>query len=88
MIFFSGALFIAAALLAVQHVQAGRGKALSTVLSGVVAVFVVLASVGTIVQVYRIGDSGAKATLERQAAVAGVVQRRRRRRLNGLSRAA
>lgn len=62
MIFFSGALFIAAALLAVQHVQAGRGKALSKVLSGVVAVFVVLASVGTIVQVYRIGDSGAKAT--------------------------
>lgn len=62
MIFFAGALFIAAALLAVQHIQAGRGKALSTVLSAVVAVFVVLASVATVVQVYRIGDSGAKAT--------------------------
>ena len=62
MIFFSGALFIAAVLIAVQHVQAGRGKALSTVLTAVVAVFVALASVATIVQTYRIGDSGAKAT--------------------------
>jgi hypothetical protein len=62
MIFFSGALFIAAVLIAVQHIQAGRGKALSTVLTAVVAVFVALASVATIVQTYRIGDSGAKAT--------------------------
>ena len=62
MIYFAVALLIGAVLLAVQHVQAGRGKALSKMLSAVVAVFVVLASVATIVQVYRIGDSGAKAT--------------------------
>ena len=60
--YFAVALLIAAILLAVVHVRQNRGKALSTVLSAAIAVFVVLASVGTIVQVYRIGDSGAKAT--------------------------
>ena len=62
MIVFSGALFIAAALLAFLHVRAGRGKSVSTLFSAIVAVFVVVAGVATIVQVYRIGDSGAKAT--------------------------
>lgn len=62
MILFSGALFIAAVLLVIQHVREGRGKALSTVLSAVVAVFVLVAGFATVVQVYRIGDSGAKAT--------------------------
>lgn len=62
MIFFAGGLLVAAVLLAVLHLRAGRGKSVSTVLSAVVAVFVLLVGVGTIVQVYRIGDSGAKAT--------------------------
>ena len=62
MIYFSGALFIAALLLAVLHLRAGRGKPLSTVLSAVVAAFVLVAGLATIVQTYRIGDSGAKAT--------------------------
>ena len=62
MIVFSGALFIAAALLAVLHVRAGRGKPASTVFSAIVAVVALLAGVATTVQVYRIGDSGAKAT--------------------------
>ncbi len=39
-------------------------------LSAVVAVFVVIASVATIVQVYRIGDSGAKATWSDKPVVA------------------
>jgi Predicted membrane protein (DUF2231) len=60
--YFSIALLIAAILLAVVHVRQNRGKALSTVLSAAVAVFVMVASVATVVQVYRIGDSGAKAT--------------------------
>jgi hypothetical protein len=60
--YFSIALVIGAFLLAVVHVRHNRGKALSTMLSAAVAVFVVLVSVATIVQVYRIGDSGAKAT--------------------------
>ncbi len=62
MAYFALALLVAAVLLAVVHVRAGRGRSLSTVLSAAVAVFVVVAAVATIVQVYRIGDSGAKAT--------------------------
>jgi hypothetical protein len=60
--YFAVALLIAAILLAVIHVRQNRGKTFSAVLSAAIAVFVVLASVGTIVQVYRIGDTGAKAT--------------------------
>lgn len=70
MLYFSAALLVAAVLLAVVHVRAGRGRALSTALSAAVAVFVVVASVATVVQVYRIGDSGAKATWGEVAQVA------------------
>ncbi|AKK29251.1 DUF2231 domain-containing protein [Mycobacterium sp. EPa45] len=62
MIFFALALLVAAVLLAVVHVSAARGRSVSTALAAAVAVFVVVAGVATIVQVYRIGDSGAKAT--------------------------
>lgn len=62
MIFFAGGLLIAAVLLAVVHLRAGRGKSVSTVFNAVVAVVVLVAGIGAIVQVYRIGDSGAKAT--------------------------
>ena len=62
MLYFSLALLVAAVLLAVLHQLGGRGQSLPSVLSVIVAVFVVVAGVATIVQVYRIGDSGAKAT--------------------------
>ena len=62
MIFFAGGLLVAAVLIAVVHLRTGRGKPVSTVLNAVVAVVVLVAGIGTIVQVYRIGDSGAKAT--------------------------
>lgn len=62
MLYFALALLVAAVLLAVVHLRAGRGQSLPSVLSVLVTVFVVVASVATIVQVYRIGDSGAKAT--------------------------
>lgn len=62
MIYFALALLVAAVLLAVIHVSAARARPVSTVLTTLVAVFVVVAGVATIVQVYRIGDSGAKAT--------------------------
>ncbi|MEZ0356690.1 DUF2231 domain-containing protein [Mycobacterium sp. SA01] len=62
MIFFSLALLVAAVLLAVVHVSAARGRSLSTVFTAGIAVFVVVVGVATIVQVYRIGDSGAQAT--------------------------
>ena len=62
MLFFSLALLVAAVLLAVIHVSAARGRSVPTALSAAVAVFVVLAGLATVIQVYRIGDSGAKAT--------------------------
>ena len=60
MIYFAAALLIAAILLVVVHVRTNRGKPLSTVLSAVIAVFVVLAAAATTVQVVRIGHSGAE----------------------------
>ncbi|QEN15902.1 DUF2231 domain-containing protein [Mycolicibacterium sp. ELW1] len=67
MIFFSLALLVGAVLLAVVHVSAARGRELSTVFAAVIAVFVVVVGVATIVQVYRIGDSGAQATWGQRA---------------------
>lgn len=60
MVYFSLALLVAAILLAVVHVRAHRGKPLSTVLSAVIAVFIVVAGVATTVQVLRVGHSGAE----------------------------
>ena len=53
-------LMVAATLLVISHVRANRGKTLPTVLSAVIAVFVVVAAIATSVQVYRIGHSGAE----------------------------
>lgn len=60
MTYFALALLVAAVLLVVAHVRAGRGKALSTALSAVIAVFVVVAAVATTVQALRVGHSGAE----------------------------
>lgn len=60
MVYFALALLVAAILLVVSHVRANRGKALSTALSAVIGVFVVVASVATGAQVFRIGHSGAE----------------------------
>ncbi|BBZ77607.1 hypothetical protein MANY_29440 [Mycolicibacterium anyangense] len=60
MIYFAAALLVAAVLLAVVHLRTSRGKSVSTALNVVVAVMVLAAGIGTIVQTYRIGDSGAK----------------------------
>lgn len=60
--YFAIAMLIAAALLAVIHVREVRGKSVKPVASWIVAVIVVILSVATSVQVYRIGDSGAAAT--------------------------
>jgi hypothetical protein len=62
MIYFAIALLIAAVLNVVIHVREVRGKAVKPVATWIVAVVVVVLSVATAVQVYRIGDSGAKAT--------------------------
>lgn len=60
MLYFSLALLVAAILLVVAHLRAHRGKPLTSALSGIIAVFVIVAGVATTVQVYRIGHSGAE----------------------------
>jgi len=59
MIYVSVALLVSAILLAVVHFRARGGKP-STVLSAIVAVLVVGVGVGSMIQVYRIGHSGAE----------------------------
>lgn len=60
MIYFSLALLVAAILVAVLHVRAGRGKPVSAVVTGIIAVLVVVIGAGAAAQVYRIGHSGAE----------------------------
>jgi ABC-type branched-subunit amino acid transport system permease subunit len=60
-IYFSVALLIAAVLLAGLHVRVERGHSVGPVLRSLVAVVVIAAAVTTMFQVYRIGESGARA---------------------------
>ncbi|HEY5843514.1 MAG TPA: DUF2231 domain-containing protein [Mycobacterium sp.] len=57
MLYFAVALLVAAILLAVLHI-----RSMNTVAATVIAGVVIAASAATIVQVIRIGDSGAQAT--------------------------
>jgi ABC-type branched-subunit amino acid transport system permease subunit len=69
MVYFSIALMAAAVLIAYVHLREARGKSVKPVARWLIAAVVVIASVATTVQVYRIGDSGAKATWSKQSAV-------------------
>ncbi len=69
MVYFSIALVVAAALIAFVHLRKARAKSVKPVARWLIAAIVVIASVATTVQVYRIGDSGAKATWSNQSAV-------------------
>jgi hypothetical protein len=60
MIYFSLALAVAAALLVFLHLRLGRGRSVNQIVAALISVLVVVASVATVVQVYRIGDSGAR----------------------------
>ncbi|HET9875066.1 MAG TPA: hypothetical protein VFQ37_04800 [Mycobacterium sp.] len=60
-IYFSVALAIAAALLAGLHVLLERDRAVQPVLPWLVAAVVIAASAAMLFQVYRIGESGARA---------------------------
>jgi hypothetical protein len=55
------ALVAAVAVLAVVHVRQERGVGATITLQTVVAVLVIAAAVATLVQTYRVGDSGARA---------------------------
>lgn len=60
MIYVSVALLVAALLVTVAHLRAGRGKPLPTVVAAVIAVLVIGVGVGASVQIFRIGHSGAE----------------------------
>ncbi|MEY8018624.1 hypothetical protein [Mycobacterium servetii] len=60
-IYIVAALLATVALLAAVHVRQTRGTAVSLVAQSVVGVLVVVAAAATLIQTYRIGDSGARA---------------------------
>lgn len=60
MLYFSLSLLVAAVLLAFVHLRESRQRPLGSTITWVVAAVVILASAATTVQVYRIGDSGAR----------------------------
>ena len=68
MAYFSIALLVAAALVAFVHIREVRGTSLQPIARWLIAAVVVIASAATTVQVYRIGDSGAKASWSKQSA--------------------
>ena len=61
LIYFVACLAAALILLAAVHVRQARGHTVRLALHAVVGVLVIAAAVATLVQVYRIGDSGARA---------------------------
>jgi predicted membrane protein DUF2231 len=61
MIYFAAVLLVSAGLLAVAHVWERRARPLPALAAWVIAALVIAAGAATVVQVYRIGDSGAKA---------------------------
>ena len=60
MLYFSIGLLVVAVLLAVAHIRERREQPLKPVISWAIAAVVVVASIATTVQVYRIGDYGAR----------------------------
>lgn len=62
MVYFSAALAVAAVLLAVVHLQEQRGRSVKPVARWLLTAVVILASVAATIQIYRIGDAGARAT--------------------------
>jgi hypothetical protein len=66
MLYFAVALVAVAALLAFVHLREARGTSVKPVAQWVIAALVIIASLATTVQVYQIGDSGAKATWRRR----------------------
>ncbi|MBU3067899.1 hypothetical protein KO481_41105 [Nocardia sp. NEAU-G5] len=68
MIYFAVGLLVAVLLLLLVHLRETRNRPLGRALVGVVAVIAIAAGVAATVQVYRIGDSGARATWGGQVA--------------------
>lgn len=71
MVYFSVALLAAAAALVGIHLRERRGQSVRKWVSIVVMVAVIVVSAATVVQVYRIGDSGARATWGASSEISG-----------------
>ena len=69
MAYFAIALLAAAALIAFVHLREARGRSVKPIARYLIAAVAIIASVATTVQVYRIGDSGARASWGKQSAV-------------------
>jgi len=61
LIYLVAALVATVTLLAAVHVREARGRTVTLSLRAVVGVLVIVAAVSTLIQTYRIGDSGARA---------------------------
>ncbi|WP_067547513.1 DUF2231 domain-containing protein [Nocardia crassostreae] len=61
MLYFVVPLLVAAALVVLLHLRAGRNRPVGRALVALVAVLVVAAGAAATVQTYRVGDSGARA---------------------------
>jgi len=61
LIYIVAALVATVAILAAVHIRQARGRTVTFALRSVVGVLVIVAAVATLVQTYRIGDSGARA---------------------------
>jgi hypothetical protein len=61
LIYIVAALVASVTLLAAVHIRQARGRRVKFALHAVVGVLVIVAAVATLVQTYRIGDSGARA---------------------------
>jgi hypothetical protein len=61
LIYIAAALVAAVTLLTAVHIRQARGRTVKFALHSVVGVLVIVAAVTTLIQTYRIGDSGARA---------------------------
>jgi hypothetical protein len=62
LVYIATALLATVVLLAAVHVRQTRGATITLALHSLVGVLVIVAAVATLIQTYRIGDSGAQAT--------------------------
>ncbi|CAM2753522.1 hypothetical protein BST27_01515 [Mycobacterium intermedium] len=61
LVYIVAALTVTVTALAVVHLRQARGRTVKTAVRALVAVLVVVAAVGTLVQTYRVGETGARA---------------------------
>jgi hypothetical protein len=76
LVYIAAAQLAAIALLGAVHIRQARGRAVKFGMHALVAVLVIAAGVATLVQTYRIGDSGARAAWGNVASATRVISQR------------